>query len=185
MKYKICVSGAADGCCLTRSTIEKARKIGKRLAQRDCVVITGATSGLPHFAALGAREEKGVSIGFSPAISKKEHVRKYKLPTEGMDLIIYTGFGYSGRNLLMVRSAEAVILVCGRIGTLNEFTNAFEEDKPIGVLVGSGGMADEIQRIIDIADKGSGDVLYDSDPIKLVDRLVRHLDEKHSEILND
>lgn len=185
MKYKICVSGAASGCCLTRQTIEKARKIGKRLAQRDCVVITGATSGLPHFAALGAREEKGVSIGFSPGISKKEHVKKYKLPTEGMDLIIYTGFGYSGRNLLMVRSAEAVILICGRIGTLNEFTNAFEEDKPIGVLVESGGMSDEIQRIIDIADKGSGDVLYDSDPVKLVDRLVRHLDEKHSEFLND
>ena len=55
------------------------------------------------------------------------------------DLIIYTGFDYSGRNLLLVRSADAVIEVCGRIGTLNEFTIAFEDQKPVGVLEHCGG----------------------------------------------
>lgn len=183
MKYKICVSGAAAGDCLTRDTLEKTRRIGQRIAQRDCVLITGATTGIPHHAAMGAHDEGGVSIGFSPGLSKKEHVKKYRLPTDGMDLIVYTGFGYSGRNLLMVRSSEAVIIVGGRIGTLNEFTNAFEEEKPIAVLLESGGMADEIKRIVDVADRGAGDIVYDKDPVKLVDKLVRMLDEKHSEFL--
>jgi len=183
MKYKICVSGAAAGDSLTKDTIEKAKKVGERIAQRDCVLLTGATTGIPHYSAMGAHDENGISIGFSPGISKREHLKKYRLPTEGMDLIVYTGFGYSGRNLLMVRSSEAVIIIGGRIGTLNEFTNAFEEEKPIGVLVGTNGMADEIERIIEIADKGSGDIIYDKDPLKLVDKIVHLLDKKHSEYL--
>jgi hypothetical protein len=183
MKYKICVSGAAAGDSLTPSTLKKAKKVGERIAQRDCVLITGATTGIPHYSAMGAHEENGISIGFSPGISKKEHVKKYRLPTDDMDLIVYTGFGYSGRNLLMVRSSEAVIIIGGRIGTLNEFTNAFEEEKPIGVLLETTGIADEIKRIVDIADKGSGDIIYDKDPVKLVDKIVHLLDKKHSEVL--
>ena len=53
-----------------------------------------------------------------------------------MDLIMYTGSGYSGRNLQLTRTSDAVIVGCGRIGTLNEFTIAFEDNKPIGVLEG-------------------------------------------------
>jgi len=184
MKYKICVSGAAAGDSLTPPTLKKAKKIGERIAQRNCVLLTGATTGIPHYAAMGAHDEDGVSIGFSPGISKKEHVKKYHLPTDDMDLIVYTGFGYSGRNLLMVRSSEAVIIIGGRIGTLNEFTNAFEEEKPIGVLLETNGVADEIAKIVDIADKGSGDIIYDKDPVKLVDKIVHFLDEKHSELLS-
>ena len=51
-------------------------------------------------------------------------------------MIIYTGFNYSGRNLLLVRSSDAVIFGCGRMGTLNEFTITFEDKKPIGILQG-------------------------------------------------
>ena len=77
-------------------------------------------------------------MGISPAQTEQEHVDKYKLPLEYMDLIMYTGSGYSGRNLQLTRTSDAVIVGCGRIGTLNEFTIAFEDDKPIGILEEAG-----------------------------------------------
>jgi len=82
-------------------------------------------------------------IGFSPAASEKAHVKSYRLPTDFHDVIVYTGFNYSGRNLILTRSSDAVIIICGRMGTLNEFSIAFEDNKPIGVLTGSGGTADK------------------------------------------
>src|SRR3989344_2416309 len=73
----------------------------------------------------GVKEAGGFSIGFSPAASEREHVEVYKLPLDYMDLIVYTGFGYPGRDLLLTRSADAVICGCGRIGTIHEFVIAF------------------------------------------------------------
>jgi ATP-dependent exoDNAse (exonuclease V) beta subunit len=61
-----------------------------------------------------------------------------------MDWIIYTGFGYPGRDLLITRSSDAVICGCGRIGTIHEFTVAFEDGKPIGVLTSDDWETDEI-----------------------------------------
>lgn len=176
MKFKICVSGSAKGDCLNPKAEALARLLGEEIARQDCVLMTGATSGLPHYATIGAKREKGTSIGFSPAISLREHVSKYQLPTNFMDLIIYTGYGYSGRNLMMVRSSDAVIFVCGRIGTLNEFTNAFEENRPIGVLSDSGGIADELKDIIRVVkQKNSGEVFFDNDPVALVQKVVGRL----------
>lgn len=134
--------------------------------------MNGATTGAPYWAAIGAKEAGGFVIGISPAVSATEHIKKYKLPIDYQDIIIYTGFGYSGRNLLLTRSADAVIMTCGRIGTLNEFTVAFEDEKPIGVLDGSGGMADEVRDILEKAHKGMGKVVYDSDPKKLVEKVL-------------
>jgi len=179
MRYSICVSGAAKGDCLNEKTMQLARELGEEIADQDCILFTGATTGLPHYSTIGAKRKKGMSIGFSPAISYREHVKKYQLPVNFMDFIVYTGYGYSGRNLMMIRSSDAVIFVCGRIGTLNEFTDAFEEDKPIGVLLESGGIADDIKEIVDIAKRGSKDIFYDSDPKALVQKIAAHLREHH------
>lgn len=180
-RYKIAVSGSARNNCAP-GTYHKAKLLGGEIAKRDIVLITGATTSIPYWACIGAKEQGGISIGISPAASKIEHVRKYHLPTNYMDLIIYTGFDYSGRNLLMVRSADAAIFVCGRIGTLNEFTIAFEDKKPIGILTGTGGISSDIKDILDTAERGSGNVIYDDDPAQLVDRLVDliKLEEKGS-----
>jgi uncharacterized protein (TIGR00725 family) len=169
--YSICVSGAAAGECLVTAK-ESAEKIGQAIASLGHVTVSGATTGVPYFAAQGAKERKGVSIGFSPAISHKEHVNTYHLPDDVFDVVVYTGFDYSGRNLLMVRSSDAVIFICGRIGTLNEFTTAFEDDKVIGVLTGSGGVTDEIAHIVQIAKRGNGGIIYESDPVKLVSKVI-------------
>ena len=138
----------------------------------DCVVVTGATTGIPYWAAKGAKLAGGVSLGLSPAVSEKEHLEVYKLPIDYFDMIVYTGFDYSGRNLLLTRSSDAVIVICGRMGTLNEFTIAFEDNKPIGVLEGSGGMADELRGIIEKAHRGSGKVVFSKDPKELVEKVI-------------
>ena len=135
-KIKICISGAADTGHCGPDAMEKAKELGREVARQGAVIVTGATTGFPFWAAQGAKEEGGISIGLSPASSEREHVEVYKLPLDYMDLIIYTGFGYRGRDLLLTRSSDAVICGCGRIGTINEFTVAYEDGKPIGVLEG-------------------------------------------------
>ena len=181
MSFKICVSGAAEGDCLNPETLEKSKKVGEAIAKAGAVLVTGATSGIPHAATQGAKKANGISIGFSPAATRADHIERYQLPVNYLDLIVYTGFGYAGRNLILTRSADAVIIICGRIGTLNEFTVAFEDKKPIGVLENSGGMADEIEDITKIAHKHQCRVLYESDPTKLVRGLIADLKEKYKE----
>jgi len=172
LKFKICVSGAAETGHCGPEALERTKELGKQIAEHKAVLVTGATTGAPFWAAIGAKDAGGFVIGVSPAANEKEHIEKYELPLDYHDLIIYTGFGYSGRNLLLTRSADAIILTCGRIGTLNEFTDAFEDQKPIGVLEGSGGVADEIRDIVENAHRGPGKIVYDSDPKALVEKVL-------------
>lgn len=172
LKYKICVSGAAETEHCSSQALEQAKELGREIARQNCVLVTGATTGAPHWASIGAKEEGGISIGLSPAVSKLEHVEKYKLPTDYLDLIIYTGFNYSGRNLLLTRASDAVIFVCGRVGTLNEFTIAFEDDKPIGVLEHTGGTADLIREIMPRLHRGMGGIVFGSSPKKLLEDIL-------------
>lgn len=172
LKLKICVSGAAETGHCKEGALAKAKELGRQIIQQNSVLVTGATTGIPLWAAIGAKEAGGFVIGLSPAYSEKDHVKKYHLPVDHHDVIIYTGFGYSGRNLLLTRSSDAVLIACGRMGTLNEFTIAFEDDKPIGVLIDTGGMADEMKALLEKAHRGKGKVIFDDDPKRLVKRII-------------
>lgn len=173
LKYKICVSGAAETGHCSPDALEKAKELGRQIIAHKAVLVTGATTGFPLWSAIGAKEVGGFVVGLSPAGSEKEHVEKFNLPLDYHDIIVYTGFGYSGRNLLLTRSGDAVIVGCGRMGTLNEFTIAFEDHKPIGVLIGTGGVADMIKEIEERSQrKGETNVVYDSDPKALVEQIV-------------
>lgn len=178
LKYKICVSGAAATGHCAKKTLELAKELGRQIIKHNGVLVTGATTGVPYWAAIGAKEEKGMVIGLSPAASEKSHLRKYRLPTDFHDLVIYTGFEYAGRNLLLTRSSDAVIIVCGRMGTLNEFTIAFEDKKPIGILTGSGGTADMIKEIVANSHRGPGKIVYDANPKTLIEKLIKLVDKE-------
>jgi uncharacterized protein (TIGR00725 family) len=178
LKYKICVSGAAETCHCAERALELAKEVGREIIRQNGVLVTGATTGIPYWAAIGAKEEKGIVIGLSPAASEKAHLRKYRLPTDFHDLIIYTGFEYAGRNLLLTRSSDAIVVVCGRMGTLNEFSIAFEDKKPIGVLIGSGGTADMVKEIVENSHRGPGKIVYHSNPKKLIEELLKLVDKE-------
>ena len=171
-KLKICISGAAETGHCAPDALEKTKALGRVIIESGAVLVTGATTGAPYWGAIGAKDAGGFVIGVSPASSELEHVKKYKLPLDYHDIMIYTGFGYAGRNLLLTRAADAVIITCGRMGTLNEFTIAFEDDKIIGVLTGTGGLADELEQIIEWAHRGKGHVVFDPDPKTLVQKVI-------------
>lgn len=181
-KYKICVSGGEEGENAERA-FPLARKVGEAIVKRGHILVTGATHGVPLEAAKAVKKAGGSNIGFSPAGSGAEHQRKYHLPADAkiFDHIIFTEAGYTGRNLLMVRSSDAVIVIDGRIGTLNEFTAAFEENVIVGVLEGSGGVADEVRRILEVAKKGFRKVIFDNDPEKLVENVIEKIKEEKQE----
>jgi hypothetical protein len=163
MKFKICVSGAAETGHCSSTALENSKELGREIARNNAVLVTGATTGVPLWAAIGAKEKGGISIGLSPAASESEHIENYKLPVDYFDLIIYT---------VLTRSSDAIIVSCGRMGTLNEFTIAFEDEKPIGVLTDSGGTADEIKEIVEKAKRGPGKIVYDSEPKTLVAKVL-------------
>ena len=174
------VMGASENDALSES--EKARLahlaelLGAALAQCGCILVTGATTGLPDMVAKAFRRCGGFALGISPAQDRMEHRERYGLPDDGADVIVYTGFGYKGRNVINVRSADLVIIFGGATGTLNEFTIAYDEGKIVGVLEESGGVADHVREIIQFCKKPTrGTVVFDKDPEKLVERCLEVL----------
>ncbi|MFA5249551.1 MAG: hypothetical protein WC397_03415 [Candidatus Paceibacterota bacterium] len=176
--YKIVVSGAAtvNHCC---DCVEEITKdLGRQVAEHGCVLVTGATTGVPYYAALGCSEAGGFNIGFSPAATENSHLKTYKLPVKPFDLMIYTGADYVGRNVIMTKCADGVIVVCGRMGTVHEFTTAFETKKPLAVLEGTGGFADKARFISDVPCRGVKNIIYEKDPHKIVERLIALIDKE-------
>lgn len=171
-QIKICVSGAAETGHCGLDALEKAKELGREIARQGAVLVTGATTGFPFWAAMGCKEAGGVSIGFSPAATEREHVEVYKLPLDYMDLIVYTGFGYPGRDLLLVRAADAVITGCGRIGTIHEFTIAFEDRKTIGVYRGPWEMDKELEEIVIKSHRPYDNIAYGDDAKNMVGDVI-------------
>ncbi len=171
-QIKIGVSGAAETGHCGVDALEKAKELGREIARHGAVLVTGATTGFPLWVAMGAKEEGGISIGFSPAASEKEHVEVYKLPLDYMDLMIYTGFGYPGRDLLLTRSVDAVICGCGRVGTIHEFTVAFEDGKPIGIFEGPWETGAELEEIVQKGHRPNAKIATGPDPKKLLEDVL-------------
>ncbi len=182
--YQICVSGAARGQSAKVGKV-LAAQIGAAIARHGQAILTGATVGLPGSAADAYVRHKGkISLGISPAASRIEHVLKYRLPTKSYDSILFTGLHYVGRDVLLVNSADAVVFVGGRTGTLHEFAIAMETDKPIAFLQGAGGISDDILNILHAADKyRTSDILFGEDADELVTGLIKLLDEKNHKYL--
>ncbi|MBI4128777.1 MAG: LOG family protein [Parcubacteria group bacterium] len=175
--YRICVSGSAESHLCSERTAYLAEEVGRQIVKNGGIILTGATTGVPHWATKGAKQIGGFTLAFSPAASEKEHTKVYRLPVDYFDVIVYTGFNYAGRNLILTRAADAVVFICGRIGTLNEFTIAFEDHKPIGVLEETGGTADHIREIVSTSHRGPGKIVYDTDPKELIIKVIRLIEK--------
>ncbi len=183
--YQICVSGAAKGKSVEEGRL-LANAAGAAIAHAGHALLTGATIGLPNYAAEGYKAAGGkMSLGISPAASKIEHVRKYRLPIIAYDSILYTGLHYVGRDTLLISSADAVISIGGRLGTLHEFTIAMEMETPIGFLQGAGGISAEIMDILHAAGEGkSDDVVFSDNAESLVHDLTHLLNQQNKKYID-
>lgn len=187
MKYKIGILGSAE--YPEKKFIEKAKALGRELAyyKDEIIIYTGACSGLPHTVAFEAAN-LGVEIwGFSPAVDFEG--QKKEMPFD--DLSIYKKFIYlpkdfqfvndinvsrKYRNVILTASVDAGIIVGGRFGTLNEFTNLYDMGKIIGVYLGSGGVADALPLILEkIKKKSSAHIFFEKSPSILVKQIMTQL----------
>jgi len=176
MKIKIGVMGSAEDSWPGEMR-EQATALGRSIAARDVILLTGATTGLVYTTGKAAHDAGALHVGISPAHDEREHAEHFGLPTDACDAIIYTGFGLKGRNVVLVRSCDVVLFIAGSIGSLNEFTIAYDEGKIIGCLTGTGGVADEIERLTRTFPKGTkARVFYDNDPTRLLNACLEDLE---------
>ena len=176
---KIGVSASADGSFLTQEVCEIGKQLGKEIVEQGGILVTGASTGFPYWSAMGAKHAGGLSIGYSPATGPKEHTEVYRLPLDYMDLISFTGFGYPGRDIIFTRTCDGIIIGPGRIGTIHEFTIAFEDEKPMGILEGDGWDTDEVLKfIIEKSHRTNKYIVFDKDPRKLVTKVMNMVREK-------
>lgn len=172
LHLKLAVSGAAETGHCGIDAYDKGLELGREIARHGAVLVTGATTGFPLWAAMGAKEAGGYVVGFSPANSEKEHIEMYNLPVEYHDVIIYTGFGYPGRDLILTRSSDAVLFGCGRIGTIHEFTIAFEDQKPIGIFEADWETDEVIRNMLEKGHRPNDRIVFDKDPKNLIGKVI-------------
>ena len=100
-----------------------AEQVGRELARRGAVVVTGGLGGVMAAACRGAKAEGGTTVGILPGHDRAE-------ANPWVDVAVPTGMD-EGRNVLVVRAADAVIAVAGEFGTLSEIALALRLDKPV------------------------------------------------------
>ena len=180
MKIKVGVMGSAseaagDAADLLR---DKSELLARAIAARDVILMTGATTGVVYDVGQRAHAAGAFHVGISPAGNAKEHVEHYKLPTDACEVLIYTGFGLKGRNVVLVRSCDIVLFIAGAMGSLNEFTIAHDEGKVIGCLTNTGGVADEVEYLLEKFSKPTGaQVFLHTEPEHLLSACLDSLDQ--------
>ncbi len=180
---KIAVYGSGDGRIESYAEL-KARELGKEIARKDCVLVTGGCHGLPQEAVLGAHELRGTCVAFSPAANLGSHVKDYGFPTEGISEWRFIPESYEHINnqtickqyrcFLSAEDIDGAIIVGGGLGTLLEFTLAHILGKNIGVLENTGGITERVlHTLLQDTHKDTGsEVVFSADPATLVDRLL-------------
>ncbi|MDF2379675.1 MAG: hypothetical protein P1V18_05690 [Candidatus Gracilibacteria bacterium] len=180
---KIGVYGSAAGIMNDEIKV-KAKEIGREIARKGHTIITGGCPGLPHEAILGAYEYGGKCIGYSPAVDLSSH-KQSNYPTEGFSELIFVPKNYKHidnplvckkyRNVSSVASIDAAVIISGRIGSMNEFTIAYDLGVNIGILEGSGGISNRAIKVLltDIDKETGSKVIYEKDPIILLEKLIK------------
>ncbi len=158
---------ARDDDPVPPQALAAAEEVGRLIAQAGAVTVSGGLSGVMEAVSRGAKSAGGLVMGVLPGLDKRA-------ANDYVDIAFTTGMGFM-RNTLTVRAADAVIMISGGIGTLNELTVAYE-DKPTVVLEGTGGWADRIREIayqgVHLEEAGHRVLRYARTPKEAVDLAI-------------
>ena len=121
-------------------TLAAAYDVGRGIAEAGAVLVSGGTNGVMEAASRGAREAGGLTIGILPGTDRAD-------ANAFVDIPLPTGLG-TARNMIYTRACDAVVMVGGGAGTLNELTVAYQAGTPIVIVEGSGGWADRIRTVL-------------------------------------
>lgn len=188
MQYKIGIFGSAED--FDKSLTTKVKELGKLLGQKRFIVITGATSGLPYLASLEAFKNGAEIWGYSYE-QNLESIKK-RMPDHDTSIykqLIYIpkDFPFSSnidvsrkyRNVVSTANCDVGIIISGRWGTMNEFTNLFDMGKVIGILTETGGIADELEELTKrISKKSKAKILFNNSPKILIQKVIEELDKR-------
>lgn len=125
---------------LPAEAMDAAESVGKLIAEAGAVLITGGMTGVMEAASKGAKEAGGLVVGVLPG-------RDRRSANVHVDIAMPTGLG-TARNIIDARAADAVIMIGGGVGTLNELTIAYAAAKPIVIVRGTGGWAERIEGVL-------------------------------------
>ena len=100
-----------------------AEEVGRELARQGAILVCGGMGGVMAAACKGASSQGGLTIGILPGNSRQQANPHVQIP-------IVTGLG-EARNVLVVKSAQAVIAISGRYGTLSEIAHALRSGIPV------------------------------------------------------
>jgi len=184
MTFNIAVYGSATSN-IDPETLKKSREIGALIAKNNHIIITGRCPGIPHEAAKSAYKEGGKTIAYSPATGLEQH-KKINFPTDCTTQFVFIPKDYKNernieickkyRNISSVSACDAAIIISGRIGTLNEFTIAYDLGKTIGILQNTGGITIHIQNLTKhLNKKTDAKIIYSKEPEDLVSIVLEML----------
>jgi uncharacterized protein (TIGR00725 family) len=157
------------GDAVEEMTMLAAYEVGRLVAVRRGVIVTGGLGGVMAAASKGAKEAGGLTIGFLPSMD-------VTTANPYVDIVFPTGLGQA-RNMITSRGCNAIIMIGGGSGTLNELTIAYSAGRPVVVLRGSGGWSNRIeaalfeQRYVD--ERRTVEVTFADDPAEAVDHAFR------------
>ena len=106
-----------------KSLLKEAEEVGRLIAQKGATLVCGGLGGVMEAASRGAKSEGGLTVGILPHDHAKE-------ANQFIDIPIATGLGI-GRNVIIARTADALIAVGGEYGTLSEIAFALQMGKPV------------------------------------------------------
>jgi len=136
MRTCVAVCGSdADDVHLSTVMLDIATQVGRGIAQKGGILVCGGRGGVMEAACRGAKEKKGLTVGLLP--DSKEEANAF------IEVPVSTGLGMR-RNFLVVSAADVVIAIGGRWGTLSEIAFAMIFEKPVVLVVGTGGVVDEL-----------------------------------------
>jgi uncharacterized protein (TIGR00725 family) len=117
------IIGVIGGEVAGEDSLARAREVGRLIAERGAVLVCGGLGGVMEAACRGASEAGGTTVGILPSDSTSDANPYVTIP-------IATGMG-TARNLVIVRTADALIAVDGRYGTLSEIAHALDQGKRV------------------------------------------------------